>query len=146
MTNLESILVMWEADSQIDDNHLGEASTTTPKLHAKYLKLLVEAKLRQTKLNIEFNNLRKLKFRYYRGELTREELESLGWDQWQYNKPLKAEMDEFLKGDEDLSKIQTRMDYIDTMVYALESIMTQIKSRDFQLSNGIKWKAFLAGM
>jgi len=143
---LDEILDMWEVDSSIDDNHLGEASTTTPKLHAKYIKLLVQAKLRQTKLNIDFNSLRKTKFRYYRGELSREELAELKWDQWQYNKPLKAEMEEFLKGDDDLSAIQTRIDYIDTMVYALESIMTQIKARDFQLSNGIKWKTFLAGM
>ena len=143
---LDDILVMWEADSAIDDNHLGEASTTTAKLHAKYLKLLVDAKLRKTKLDIDLNTLRKTKIRYYRGELSRDELKELGWEQWQYNKPLKAEMDEFLKGDEDLSKIQTRLDYLDTLVYALESIMTQIKARDFQLSNGIKWKQFLAGM
>lgn len=144
--NLDDILVMWEADSAIDDNHLGEASTTTAKLHAKYLKLLVNAKLRRTKLEIDLNALRKTKIRYYRGELTRNELAELGWEQWQYNKPLKAEMDEFLKGDDDLAKIQTRLDYIETLVYALESIMSQIKQRDFQLSNGIKWKQFLAGM
>lgn len=143
---LDEILTMWETDSAIDDNHLGEASTTTAKLHAKYLKLLVDAKLRKTKLDIDLNALRKTKIRYYRGELTRDELADLGWVQWQYNKPLKAEMDEFLKGDADLSKIQTRLDYIDTLVYALESIMSQIKARDFQLSNGIKWKQFLAGM
>lgn len=143
---LDDILVMWEADSAIDDNHLGEASTTTAKLHAKYLKLLVDAKLRKTKLDIDLNALRKTKIRYYRGELSRDELADLGWGQWQYNKPLKAEMDEFLKGDADLSKIQTRLDYIETLIYALESIMQQIKSRDFQLSNGIKWKQFLAGM
>ena len=143
---LDDVLVMWEADSAIDDNHLGEASTHTAKLHAKYLKVLVDAKLRKMKLDIEYNSLRKLKFRYYRGELSREELKELEWEQWQYNKPLKTEMDEFLKGDSDLATIQSRLDYIDTMVYALESIMGQIKQRDFQLSNGIKWKQFLAGM
>lgn len=143
---LDDILIQWEADSAIDDNHLGEASIHTAKLHAKYVKLLVNAKLKKTKLDIEYNNLRKTKFRYYRGEMTRQELEQLGWEQWQYNKPLKNEMDEFLKGDQDLAEIQVRIDYIDTMVYALESIMTQIKQRDFQLSNAIKWKQFLAGM
>jgi len=142
---LDDVLVMWEADSRIDDNHLGEASTHTAKLHAKYLKLLVNAKLKKTSLDIEYNNLRKLKFRYYRGELSRDDLKQLGWEQWQYNKPLKAEMDEFLKGDEDLSQIQARLDYIDTMVYALESIMSQIKQRDWQVKNGITWKQFLAG-
>ena len=143
---LDDILIMWEADSQIDDNHLGEASTTTAKLHSKYLKLLIDAKLRKTKIDIDYNSLRKTKIRYYRGELTRDELKELGWEQWQYNKPLKAEMDEFLKGEEDLSILLVRQEYIDTMIYALESIMTQIKQRDFQLSNGIKWKQFLAGM
>lgn len=146
MMRLDEILDMWEVDSKIDDNHLGEASTITAKLHSKYLRLLIDAKLKKTKLDIEYSALRKTKIRYFRGELTRQELEELGWEQWQYNKPLKAEMDEFLKGDEHLSKILVRQDYIDTMVYALESIMGQIKQRDFQLSNGIKWKAFLAGM
>lgn len=146
MAKLDEILAMWEIDSDIDNNYLGEASTSTPKLHAKYIKMLVDAKLRRTKLEIEYNTMRKTKFRYYRGELSRDELKELGWDQWQFVKPLKAEMDEFLKGDDDLAKIQTRLDYIDTLVYALESIMQQIKQRDFQLSNGIKWKQFLAGM
>jgi hypothetical protein len=145
MMTLDDVLVMWEADSRIDDNHLGEASTSTPNLHAKYLRTLVDAKLRQTKLNIDLNNLRKIKIRYYRGELTREELAERGWDQWQYNKPLKAEMDEFLKGDDDIGKIQTRIDYVDTFVYALESIMAQIKARDWQVRNSISWKVFLAG-
>lgn len=143
---LDEILDMWEQDSTIDDNHLGEASTSTAKLHAKYLRLLMNARLRKTKIDIDYNALRKTKVRYFRGELTREELTSLGWEQWQYNKPLKAEMDEFLKGDEDLSTYLARQEYIDTVIYALESIMTQIKQRDFQLSNGIKWKQFLAGM
>lgn len=143
---LDDILVMWEADSAIDDNYLGEASTHTAKLHAKYLKELIDAKLKKTKLDIEYNSLRKAKIKYYRGEMTKAELEQFGWDQYQYNKPLKAEMDEFLKGDDDLSKILIRAEYIDTMIYALESILSQIKQRDFQLSNGIKWKAFLAGM
>jgi len=143
---LDEVLTMWESDSAIDDNHLGESSTATAKLHSKYLKLLIDTKLKKTKLDIEYNNLRKQKFRYYRGEMTRQELSDCGWEPWQYNKPLKNEMDEFLKGDGDLNTILARIEYIDTYIYALESIMTQIKSRDFQLSNGIKWKQFLAGM
>lgn len=143
---LDDILIMWEADSAIDDNHLGEASTATAKLHAKYLKILIEHKLKLTKLNADYNQLRTDKFRYYRGEMPRDELKDRGWEQWQYNKPLKNEMDEFLKGDKDLAVAAQRIEYLGATIYALESIMTQIKSRDFQLSNGIKWKQFLAGM
>lgn len=143
---IDDILIMWEADSEIDDNHLGESSTNTAKLHSKYLKLLINAKLRKTKIDADYNSLRKTKIRYYRGELSRDELKELGWEPWQYNKPLKAEMDEFLKGDEDLNVILARLELIGTMIFALESILQQIKQRDFQISNGIKWKQFLAGM
>jgi hypothetical protein len=39
--NIEELQDMWDVDSAIDDNYLGEASTTTPKLHAKYIKILI---------------------------------------------------------------------------------------------------------
>jgi len=145
MAILDDVLVMWEADSQVDDNHLDKSSIATAKLHAKYLRFLVEAKLKLVKLTADYNNLRKLKFRYYRGELSRQELVDLGWDQWQFNKPLKTEMDEFLKGDEDLQQIQSRVDYIQTTIFALESILGQIKQRDWQIRNSIQWKSFIAG-
>jgi hypothetical protein len=32
------------------------------------------------------------------------------------------------------------------MIYLLESILGQIKARDWQLKSGIEWKKFLAGM
>ena len=143
--NLQDILVMWERDADIDDNHLDRASLETPKLHSKYLQILIEAKSRRIKTDMEYNVLRKTKLRYYRGELSRDELKNLGWEQWQYAKPLKAEMEEILGGDEDLAKIKTRLDYIDTMVYALEQIMNQIKARDWSIKNSIQWKMFIAG-
>lgn len=143
---LDEIQEMWEIDSEIDDNHLGEASTTSAKLHSKYLKLLVEAKLKLVKTKADYNTLRHGKFRYYRGEMGREELKEREWNQFQGVKPLKNEMDEFLKGDPDLNKAELRIEYLNTMIYALESIMGSIKGRDWAVKNGITWKQFLAGM
>lgn len=143
---LEELQTEWDADCQIDDNYLGENSTATPKLHAKYIRVLVQIRLKHTKLQADYNVLRKNKFRYYRGEMTRDELTNLGWNQWQGVKPLKNEMDEFLTGDDDLNTIKVRLDYLETMIYVLESIMGQIKSREWQIKNGIEWKKFLAGM
>lgn len=144
--NIDDIQIMWEADSQIDDNHLGEAATITPKLHAKYIKLLIQTKLKHTKLKADYNTLRQSKFRYYRGEMSREELAERNWNQWQGTKPLKNEMEEFLEGDSDLNHSKMKIEYIETMIYMLESILGQIKSRDFQIKNGITWKQFLSGM
>ena len=144
--NIEEIQAMWEQDSAIDDNHLGEASTETAKIHSKYIKLMVQVKLRLTKARAEYNLLRKNKFKYYRGELSREELFQLSWEPYQLIKPLKNEMDEFLQGDQDLINLNTKIEYLETMGYLLEGILGQIKARDWQLKNGIEWKKFLAGM
>lgn len=144
--NIEQLQEQWDNDCSIDENFLGEYATATPKLHAKYLKLLVGVKLKHTKYSSDYNILRKNKFRYYRGELSREELTDLGWAQWQGVKPLKNEMDEFLQGDNDLNTMKVKIDYLETMIYFLESVLTQIKARDWQIKTHVEWKRFLAGM
>jgi hypothetical protein len=144
--NLEDLQTMWDEDCEIDDNYLGEHATKTPKLHAKYVRHLVQAKLKLTKVQSDYNLLRKAKFRYYRGEMSRDELTDLGWSQWQGVKPLKNEMDEFLTGDDDLNTLRVKVDYLETMIYFLESVLSQIKARDWQLKTAVEWKKFLAGM
>lgn len=144
--NIEQLQQEWEKDCEIDDNYLGEHSTATPKLHAKYVKMLVTIKLKHTKYQSDYNLLRKNKFRYYRGELSRDELTALEWNQWQGVKPLKNEMDEFLQGDEDLNTMKVKIDYLETMIYYLESVLQQIKARDWQIKTAVEWKKFLSGM
>ena len=144
--NIEQLQDMWEADAEIADTHLGEATIATPKLHAKYVKMLVQVKLKHTKLQSDYNILRKNKFRYFRGEMSREELKENNWEQWQGIKPLKNEMDEFLTGDEDLNSLEVKLKYLETMIYLLESILGQIKARDWQIKTAVEWKKFLAGM
>jgi hypothetical protein len=144
--NIEQLQDEWDKDCEIDDNYLGEHATKTPKLHAKYIRFLVNVKLKHTKLQSDYNLLRKNKFRYYRGELSREELQALDWQQWQGIKPLKNEMDEFLSGDSDLNTLRVKIDYLETMIYFLESVLGQIKSRDWTIKTAVEWKKFLAGM
>ncbi len=144
--NIEQLQEEWDKDCQIDDNYLGENSTATPKLHAKYVKMLVQVKLKHTKLSSDYNLTRKNKFRYYRGELSRDELQDLQWDQWQGVKPIKNEMDEFLKGDAELNTMDIKIKYLETMIYFLESVLQQIKARDWQIKTAVEWKKFLAGM
>jgi hypothetical protein len=143
---LDEIQANWEIDCEINTNHLDNESVKTAKLHAKYIKLLVDAKLRISKLRTEYQELRKLKFRYYRGELTRQELTELNWEQWHYSKPLKNEMEQLLDGDSDITKIKMKIEYIETMIYLLESILKSIADRTWSIRNSITFKQFLAGL
>jgi hypothetical protein len=142
---IEEILQEWDIDSEMDDNHIDNESIKVPKLHAKYIRHLIQAKLKNTKIQNEFNLLKKTKFRYYRGELSREELTELNWQQWQGVKPMKNEMEQFLDGDTDLNNIKVKIEYLNSMVYLLESILGQIKARDWQLKNVLEYKKFIAG-
>jgi hypothetical protein len=144
--NLEELMEQWEQDSKIDDNHLGEASTNSPNLHSKYINIIVSYKLKLAKTRGDYNMLRKNKFRYYRGELSRQELEDLGWQQWQGVKPLKNEMDEFLQGDGELVQMEQKVEYLNTIVYFLEEVLKQIRQRDWQIRTAVDWKKFLVGM
>ena len=96
-------------------------------------------------MRADYNTLRQSKFRYYRGELTRGELEDLGWAQWQGIKPLKNEMEEFLGGDNDLNKQEVKLQYLQGVIDFLDSVMNQIKARDWQIRNAIEWKKFISG-
>ena len=142
---LEEIHNAWADDCIIDDNHLDQESVNTAKLHSKYLNHLIRYKLQLAKMKADYNTLRQSKFRYYRGEMTKEELQLTGWEQWQGVKPLKNEMDEFLGGDNDLNKLEIKANYIQCIVDFLDSVMNQIKARDWQIRNSIEWKKFISG-
>jgi len=141
----EDIIEMWESDSIIDDDHLDRESTRTPNLHAKYLNLLIQHKLKIASALKDYKTLRQKKFRYYRGELSMAELNDLGWEQWQGVKPLKNEMEEFLDGDVDLAEHDLKIEYLKSIYQYLDSVMNQIKARDWQIKNSISWKQFISG-
>jgi hypothetical protein len=54
-------------------------------------------------------------------------------------------MEEFLMGDKDLNIVEVKLQYINSIVEFVESIMNQIKARDWQIRNSIEWKKFISG-
>ena len=78
---LTELQEMWKKDCVIDETNLGRASAKIPELHAKYLNLLTSAKLQSRKAESDYLKLRRVKYRYFRGELTQTELQDLGWVQ-----------------------------------------------------------------
>lgn len=145
MKTVEEVMLQWETDAEIDTNHLDKVAIDIPKLHAKYLRVLTESKLRLAKAQTDYETMRQIKFRYYRGELSRDELATYEWPQWQRTKPLKNEMDEFLRGDGDLNQLKTRVAYLQALVGAVESIMQEIRSRNWSVRNALEYRKFVAG-
>lgn len=143
---LSDLQDMWAEDCKINEMNLGQESVRTPNLHAKYLNYLSSTRLNLRKAESDYLNMRRRKYKYYRGEMTQLELEDEGWQQWMGNKPLKNEMDEFLQVDNDLISLQDKIEYFKTIMYQLEQIIRSLNSRTWDIKNCIEWNKFTNGM
>lgn len=144
-SEVEKIVEQWEQDAKIDPVDLKGSSLSTPLLHAKYVRLLAVWKSRKTQLRVKLNEVRQDKTDYYMGKWSLQQCKERGISQYQGNRPLKSELENLLNSDQDVNKILIQTEAVETIVDVLESILTMIKSRDFQISNAIKVMIFEAG-
>lgn len=139
---------MWKDDSVIDEINLDETSIKSAKLHAKYLELLSISKLRLRKKEMEFDAMKKDKWLYFEGKMTKDQMDERGWKYDPFNggtKPMKSNMDYYYKSDSDLARLQAQIDYQKTLIDTLIDIMDNIKWRHQNIRNIIDWKRFVSG-
>lgn len=144
---LEQVLEEWAADSQLPKNNLDEASRTTPKLHAKYLTLLSNTKLRLKKAEMDQKTLLKKKWLYYNGKMSEDELKATGWDFDPLNglKVMKGDMDYYYDSDKEIQESELKIQYLNTLIDTLKEIVNNLNWRHQTIGNMIRWKVFEAG-
>lgn len=143
MTTLIEIIDQWEADSEVDKTDISTAASTVDKLHSKYLRFLYEHKGKIMKYDSDYKKIRKLKWEYYSGKMSQEELSMRGWEPFQLK--LKSDIPIYMESDEDLIKIQEKITYHEEAKSAAESIIKQINIRNYGIKNFIEWEKFLSG-
>lgn len=142
---LQEIQLEWENDAKIDPLILGDESIRIPILHAKYLNILSSKKLQLRKAEADYLRLRNVKGRYYRGQMSGEELEELEWTQYLGPKLLKADVNDAVESDEDVIKQIDKVEYYKTVVFQLEHILKSLSSRSFDIKNAITWQQWTNG-
>ena len=75
--------------------------------------------------------------------MSKEELEEHGWEPFKYT--LKSDINTYLEADSDLVKLLEKKIYHEEIVSLIESIMSELKSRTFQLRDYIQWERFIGG-
>ena len=143
MENIEQILNNWTTDSDIDQTEPGKELLKIPKLHNKYLTILTKHKMAAKKANFDYLRMRKVKWEYYTGKLSREELEQYGWEPFQFT--LKSDISTYLESDTDLIKLLEKKIYHEESVSVVEAIMSELKQRTWQLRDFITWERFIGG-
>jgi hypothetical protein len=143
MENLEQILKYWETDADMDQTEPGKELLKIPKLHNKYLSILTKHKIASKKSHFDYLRARKIKINYYSGRMDSDELESHGWEPFQF--VLKSDINAYLEGDGDLIKMLEKKVYHEECVSVVESIMSELKQRTWQLRDFISWEKFIGG-
>lgn len=142
--DFDKLKKMAEKDSIVDGTELDIESMKLPQLHNKYLNLLQDEKLILRKLISEKNNLYRLKWEYYTGKMSKEEMDDLEWEPFQLN-VLKKDINIYLESDKELSIIGDRVAYHEVILEFLEEILKELNTRHWKIRNAIEWRKFTSG-
>lgn len=142
---MEDIQKHVENDMKIDHTALDAESLKIPQLHNKYLNFLHNEKILLKSYNNEYNVLKKIKWEYYTGKLSNEELTKRNWEPFQY-KILKNDIEIYMNSDNDLNNLLMKIEIQEQKCDYLESIIKNIMNRHWNIRSSIEWKKFTNGV
>jgi len=134
---------MWTKDSKIDIDNLHTESLNIPILHAKYFDLYNTIVLLRKKAEQQRKNIRHERYEYYGGKADPDVYIK---DPFPKKIRDKDTMQKYLDADERLSGVSLKIDYYDTMLVYIESILKQISNRTYQIKNSIEFMRFNSGL
>ena len=142
MIDLDGIQEMWKKDSIIDPDNLHTESLNIPVLHSKYSEIFNTILLLTKKAQQQKKNIRHERYEYYSGKADPEV-----YVQNPFPKKVrdKETMQKYLDADDRLSTVSLKIEYYETMLNYLESILKQISNRTYQIKNAIEVNKFNAG-
>ena len=143
MIDLDDLQKMWEKDSIIDKDNLHDESLNIPCLHAKYFDIYNKIFLLRKRADQQRKNIRHERYEYFSGKSDPEV-----YVENPFPKKIrdKDTMQKYLDADEKLSTSSLKIEYYDTMLVYLESILKVIQNRTYQIKNAIEFMRFNSGL
>ena len=140
--NLENLQDMWRSDSKLDEDLHDNDSLAIPQLHMKYMEFHNKYSLMKKERDIEMKRLIKEKWLYYKGKAPSSVYKEIPFD---LKLTTKEEISMFIEADEDIAKLKYKIEYIDQVVFFLDSVLRMINNRTYHIKNAIEWKKFQSG-
>jgi hypothetical protein len=144
MNSLENLMAEWAKDSVIDRTEPGKALIDIPKLHSKYLNILSRHKLLVKEAEFKYSKMKRVKWEYYTGKMSDEDLKNYGWEPFQL--VLKSDINTYMDADDDINKFIAAKLLHEEVVDCCEAILKELHSRTFQLRSFIEWERFIQGV
>jgi hypothetical protein len=133
---------MWEEDADIDRVSLDKESLAIPKLHHKYLTILMDIRSRKVAFNHQLETLKKEKEIFFSGQARPEEYKEKPFD---LKLKTKAGVEKHVNTDPDVIKLMQKIEYFDILLEGVQHIMDQIKWRNSSIKAAIDWAKFTSG-
>ncbi len=145
MNTLDELLKEWEFDCNIDKTEPGHELIKIPKMHSKYLSVLVKNKLLLKKAKDEYNEERKIRYNYYSGNYNTDpqKLQELGLGPFKLI--LKNDISTYIETDPAILKLTNKIAYYEEMIEACTLIFAELKNRGFNMNAVISWEKFVSG-
>jgi hypothetical protein len=143
METLDKVLEHWSKDSAVDNTEPSREIIRIPVLHSKYLNIMSNHKLSAKKSFFDYNRMRKLKWEYYTGKMSQEELEEHGWEPFRYT--LKSDVTTYLEADNDLIRLLEKKVYHEEVISVCEAILKELNNRTWQLREHMTHERFIQG-
>ena len=140
--NIDTIQKMWVEDARIDPDNLHTESLNIPILHSKYYDLYNTITLLKKKAEQQKRNIRHERYEYFTGKADPEV-----YVENPFPKKIrdKDTLQKYMDADEKLSQVSLKIEYYETMLNYIESILKVIQNRTYQIKNAIEFIKFQAG-
>ena len=134
---------MWKKDSEIDPDKYGEESIRIPQLHMRYMEFYNTFSLMKKDRDSEMRSLTRDKWIFYKGKAPAKIYKEMPFD---FKLTTREEINMFIEADDDVRKLQLKIDYIEQTIFFLDGVLRQINGRNYQIKNAIEWERFQSGM
>jgi len=138
----EELLKEWETDAEIDKINLDDSALHIPKLHHKYLSMLMNTKARKIAFTHQLEDLRKDKELYYSGQATSDVYKAKPFD---LKLKTKGGIEKHVNTDPEVVRLLQRIEYMDVLIEGMNHIMTQIQWRNQHIKNALEHMKFTSG-
>ena len=142
--NFDELKQQVQEDLKIDSTVLAIESVNTPQIHNKYLLFLKKHKEALAEDERTLRVMKKYKWLYYTGKLSKEELDQFKWEPFDLN-ILKTDVDKFIDADDDVIKLERQITEKKELVSYLDGVVKIVGNRQWNIRSAIEWIKFSHG-
>lgn len=141
---IDDIKIQAELDVAIDPNHLEDESIKIPQLHNKYLCILMDEKIILEKYDNQLKILKRDKWLYYSGKMSKEELKNKNWEPFDLA-IIKQDVDRFVESDREVIDLSNKLFIQKEKINYIESVIKIIANKIWNIKSTIEWIKFTQG-